>query len=99
MGYEADPAQMDGIRERLVHADPDVVFVGLGCPIGCGAALASSRRVSCVGLRPGCRPAAWSGCTGWFPSHVAWSGGYLVDDAPFALRLMIDSGVSRYSHS
>ncbi len=24
---------------------------------------------------------------------------YLVDDAPFALRLMIDSGVSRYSHS
>jgi N-acetylglucosaminyldiphosphoundecaprenol N-acetyl-beta-D-mannosaminyltransferase len=24
---------------------------------------------------------------------------YLVDDAPFALRLMIDLGVSRYSHS
>jgi len=28
-GFESDPTQVDAIRERLVRADPDVVFVGL----------------------------------------------------------------------
>ncbi|HEX2312976.1 MAG TPA: WecB/TagA/CpsF family glycosyltransferase, partial [Thermomonospora sp.] len=32
MGFDADPAKVAEVRDRLVKADPDVVFVGLGFP-------------------------------------------------------------------
>jgi len=111
-GFESDPAQVDAIGELLKSADPDVVFVGLGCPkqerliealapdlpriwwVGCGAALdfaAGERR----------RAPAWMQASGleWVHRMVAEPRRlvrrYLVDDAPYALRLLIGSALSR----
>ena len=44
---------MDGIRERLVHADPDVVFVRLGCP---------KQERLIAALSPALPQAWWIGC-------------------------------------
>lgn len=111
-GFESDPDQMDAIRGRLVRADPDVVFVGLGCPkqerliaalapelprtwwIGCGAALAFAAGE----LR---RAPVWMQASGleWVHRMAAEPRRlvrrYLVDDAPYALRLLARSALSR----
>ncbi len=115
-GFESDPTQVDAIRERLVRADPDVVFVGLGCPkqerliatlapalprvwwVGCGAALAFAAGE----LR---RAPVWMQDSGleWVHRMAAEPRRlvrrYLVDDAPYALRLLIDSALSRRASS
>jgi len=111
-GFEFDPAQVDAIRDRLVSADPDIVFVGLGCPkqerliaaltpdlphawwIGCGAALAFAAGE----LR---RAPVWVQASGleWVHRMAAEPRRlvrrYLVDDAPYALRLLARSALSR----
>ena len=111
-GFESEPSQVDAIRQRLVPADPDVVFVGLGCPkqerliatlarslprvwwIGCGAALAFA-----AGELQ--RAPAWMQASGleWVHRMVSEPRRlvrrYLIDDAPYALRLLAVSAVRR----
>ena len=113
-GFESDSDQTAAIGERLTIADPDVVFVGLGCPkqerliatlapslpsvwwICCGAALAFA-----AGEMQ--RAPAWMQTSGleWVHRMAAeprrLSRRYLVDDAPYALRLLAGSALSRRS--
>jgi len=111
-GFESDPDQLDAIGERLATADPDVVFVGLGCPkqerliatlapslpsvwwICCGAALAFAAGE----LK---RAPVWMQASGleWVHRMAAEPRRlfrrYLIDDAPYALRLLAASALSR----
>jgi len=111
-GFESEPAQVEAIRDRLVSADPDMVFVGLGCPkqellietlspdlprtwwLGCGAALAFA-----AGQLH--RAPAWMQANGleWVHRLVSeprrLARRYLIDDAPFALRLLAASAATR----
>lgn len=113
-GFEGDPAALAAVREALVGAAPDLVFVALGCPkqerlirelapalpstwwIGCGAALdfaAGHKR----------RAPRWMQVSGLEWVHRLASEPrrlvrrYLVDDAPFALRLLAGSALARRS--
>lgn len=111
-GFDSDPAQVNDIRQRLVGAAPDVIFVGLGCPkqerliaalapslprawwIGCGAALAFA-----AGELQ--RAPAWMQASGLEWVHRMASEPrrlvkrYLVDDVPFAMRLLAGSALAR----
>lgn len=111
-GFESDPDQIEDIRQRVVQAAPDLVFVGLGCPkqerlietlspslpqawwLGCGAALAFAAGeltraptwMQTCGLE-------WAHRVLCEPRRLARR--YLIDDAPFALRLLASAALSR----
>lgn len=111
-GFEHDEVALRRVRDDLVSANPDVVFVGLGCPkqerliaqlrpvlpdtwwIGCGAALAFA--AGSVNRAP-----RWMQDSGleWIhrlsqePRRLARR--YLVEDAPYAVRLLADSARHR----
>lgn len=113
-GFEADDMALRRVRDDLVAAAPDVVFVGLGCPkqerlitqlrpvlpetwwIGCGAALAfaagsvqrAPRWMQNSGLE-------WMHRLAQEPRRLVRR--YLVEDAPYALRLLADSARQRSS--
>ena len=110
-GFEQDEQEMARLRAALRAAQPDIVFVGLGCPkqerliqelapdlpatwwIGCGAAL----DFAAGELR---RAPGWMQDSGleWLyrlvsePRRLARR--YLVDDLPYALRLLVGSALS-----
>jgi N-acetylglucosaminyldiphosphoundecaprenol N-acetyl-beta-D-mannosaminyltransferase len=107
-GFERDPVEMRRLREALVAAAPDLVFVGLGFPkqdllacelravvprawfVGCGGAMAfvagtvrrAPERVQKLGLE-------WLYRLLHEPRRLARR--YLVDDLPFAVRLLTRS--------
>lgn len=111
-GFENDPAQVEDIRDRLVDAAPDLVFVGLGCPkqerliaelapalpstwwIGCGAAMAFAAGQLL-------RAPTWMQVSGleWLHRMISeprrLARRYLVDDAPYALRLLAATAAAR----
>ncbi len=110
-GFEQDEHEMARLRAELRAAQPDIVFVGLGCPkqerliqelapdlpntwwIGCGAALAFAAGE--VRRAPG-----WMQNSGleWLHRLVSeprrLARRYLVDDLPYALRLLVGSARS-----
>ena len=112
LGFDTDPRAVEGVRDRVAAAAPDIVYVGLGfpkqerlittlapaCPrawfIGCGAAIPYAAKAL-----P--RPPAWMRRAG-----LAWLfrlyneprrlfRRYLVDDLPFAIRLLASSAAGR----
>jgi N-acetylglucosaminyldiphosphoundecaprenol N-acetyl-beta-D-mannosaminyltransferase len=114
LGFDATPAGIAAVREKVAAADPDLVFVGLGCPkqerliaqlapaapatwfVACGAAIDfAAGQVA--------RAPAWMQRAGleWLfrlatePRRLA--GRYLVDDLPFAARLLTASAIGRLS--
>lgn len=115
-GFERDPARLAEVRDRLLAAAPDLVFVALGCPkqerlirelapalpatwwIGCGAALdfaagqlrRAPRWMQVGGLE-------WVHRLAAEPRRLVRR--YLVEDAPFALRLLAGSVLARRSVS
>jgi N-acetylglucosaminyldiphosphoundecaprenol N-acetyl-beta-D-mannosaminyltransferase len=114
LGFENDPVEMAAIVDVLRRTEPDVVFVGLGCP--------KQERLISV-LEPEF-PETWFFCAGASLAFVAgevsrapeWmqSSGlewvhrlgseprrlfkrYVVEDIPFAVRLMSRAGARRVS--
>jgi N-acetylglucosaminyldiphosphoundecaprenol N-acetyl-beta-D-mannosaminyltransferase len=107
-GFEHSPAEMRTIREALLAAAPDLVFVGLGFPkqdllvcqlreimphtwfVGCGGAIAfvagTTHRAPDWIQRCGLE---WLHRLSREPRRLARR--YLVDDAPFALRLLLNA--------
>lgn len=110
-GFERDPVEMTRLLRRLRHAQPDIVFCGLGFP--------KQERLMAVLTRA--LPTAWLiGCGGTFamasgdvPAAPTWmrrhglewlhrlrleperlARRYLVDDLPFAVRLLASSACS-----
>jgi N-acetylglucosaminyldiphosphoundecaprenol N-acetyl-beta-D-mannosaminyltransferase len=116
LGFDQDPGQLAEIREQLLAAAPDIVYVGLGFPkqerliamlapalprtwfIGCGAAIP-------IAAGSVARAPRWMRQAGleWLfrlvsePQRLARR--YLVDDAPYAVRLLASCGAARLRQS
>jgi N-acetylglucosaminyldiphosphoundecaprenol N-acetyl-beta-D-mannosaminyltransferase len=112
LGFDTDPRAVEGVRDRVAAAAPDIVYVGLGfpkqerlittlapaCPrawfIGCGAAIPYAAKAL-----P--RPPAWMRRAGLAWLFRLWNEPrrlfrrYLVDDLPFAIRLLTSSAAGR----
>ncbi|GII64584.1 hypothetical protein Skr01_46690 [Sphaerisporangium krabiense] len=111
-GFEKTAEGFAAVRESLVAADPDIVFVGLGFPkqdrlismvrrdlpgawfVGCGSAISfaagTARRAPEWMQRSGLE---WLFRLASEPGRLARR--YLVDDLPFALRLLVVCLVKR----
>ena len=107
-GFEHSPAEMRNIRNALLAASPDLVFIGLGFPkqdllaaqlrdvlphawfVGCGGAISfvagTTHRAPEWIQRWGLE---WLHRLTREPRRLARR--YLVDDAPFALRLLLNA--------
>lgn len=111
-GFDRDPVRVAGVRDQLVTAAPDIVYVGLGFPkqerliaelapelprtwfVACGAAIPFA-----AGALP--RAPSWMRRSGleWLfrlisePRRLARR--YLIDDAPYAARLLAASVFTR----
>lgn len=57
-GFEADPAAVEDVRQRLMSARPDIIFVGLGFP---------KQERLIAGLLPSIPGAWWLGCGAAIP--------------------------------
>ena len=109
VGFEADASYMRRLKETLVSAAPDIVYIALGVP---------KQERLIAGLRPLLPKAWWMGVgisfsylSGDVPQAPRWmqrvglewgyrlwqepgrlARRYLVDDLPFALRMMFVAG-------
>jgi N-acetylglucosaminyldiphosphoundecaprenol N-acetyl-beta-D-mannosaminyltransferase len=86
--------QAVAVRRRLEQARPDIVYVGLGFP----------KRERLITALPPSLPAAWFvGCGAAIPFAAGaliseprrLFRRYLVDDLPFAARLIVTSAAAR----
>lgn len=111
-GFENDVTEMAAVRDKLLSAAPDIVYVGLGFPkqedviirlisalprtwfIACGAAIPFA-----AGVLP--RAPIWMRRSGleWVfrllsePRRLARR--YVIDDAPYAMRLLVSCMIAR----
>jgi N-acetylglucosaminyldiphosphoundecaprenol N-acetyl-beta-D-mannosaminyltransferase len=111
-GFEADAVYTAALRDRIVDAGPDMVFVGLGCPKQDRLIASIRERLPsawCVGL--GIAFSFASGDVARAPKlaqrlGLEWAHRltqeprrlgrrYLVDDLPFAVRLLCSSAARR----
>jgi N-acetylglucosaminyldiphosphoundecaprenol N-acetyl-beta-D-mannosaminyltransferase len=108
LGFDTDPRAVEGVRDRVAAAAPDIVYVGLGFP--------KQERLITT-LAPAC-PRAWFAAIPYaakaLPRPPAWMRRaglawlfrlcheprrlfrrYLVHDLPFAVRLLASSAAGR----